>query len=164
MTEDLSTDKSRTRKKKEATALQRIGERLAGLSEEQLQRLQLPDDLLQALLAVKGMQAHGARRRQMQYIGGIMRKVDIEPIEQGLLEIEQGAMAQARAFQRIERWRDRLVAGDDQLMEELLATVPGMDRQRLGQLVRSARKAQEKEGAAKKSARHLFRYLKSMVE
>ena len=164
MTDDEFTEKSRTRLKKEAHALQRIGERLAGLSDDQLDRMELPGDLRQALTEVKTMHSHGARRRQMQFIGGIMRNVDITPIEQALLEIEQGALGQARAFHRLEAWRDQLVAGDDVLMEEILATVPAADRQRLGQLVRSARKAQEKENAPNKSARHLFRYLKSIAD
>lgn len=155
--------KSRTRLKKEAAARQRIGERLAELSEEQLGRMGLPGDLIQAIRDVKTMHAHGARRRQMQYIGGIMRKVELAPIEQALLAVEQGSLAQAREFQRIEAWRDRLVAGDDALMDEIVATVPGIDRQRLGQLVRSARKGQETENAPNKSARHLFRYLKSVI-
>ena len=156
--------KSRTRLKKEAMAMQRLGERLAELADDQLDRMELPIELRQALAEVKTMHAHGARRRQMQYIGGIMRKVDLEPIEQAVLEIEQGALGQARAFQRIESWRDRLVAGEDTAMDEILAAFPGADRQRLGQLVRSARKARAKADGSNKSARHLFRYIRSLVD
>lgn len=164
MTANEIEEKSRTRMKKEAMALQRIGERLADLSEDQLNRMALPGGLLEAILEVKSMKAHGARRRQMQYIGSLMRKVDVEPIEQALLEIEQGAFSQARAFHQVEAWRDRLVDGDDALMEEILTTVNGVDRQRLGQLVRSARKEKDNAAATKKSARHLFRYLKSLMD
>jgi ribosome-associated protein len=97
----------------------------------------------------------------MQYIGTLMRKVDAEPIEQALLEIEQGDYRQARTFQRIEAWRDRLVGGDDDLIDEIADAFPEASRQRLGQLVRSARKEKEK-NAPPKSARNLFRYLKSL--
>lgn len=105
--------------KKEAMALQRIGERLVALSDEQLQRMDLPQMLMAAIEAIRGMTSRGARRRQFQYIGTIMRAVDIEPIEQALLEIEQGAYSQAQAFHQLESWRDRLVAGDDGLMQEI---------------------------------------------
>lgn len=156
-------EKSRTQLKKEATALQGIGERLVELSDEQLLRMALPQRLMAALEAIRSMTSRGARRRQLQYIGTIMRSVDVAPIEAALMEIEQGAYQQARAFHRLETWRDRLVAGDDGLMEEILDTYPQADRQRLGQLVRSARK----KSAAKThphAARNLFRYLKTLTE
>ncbi len=160
MHEDL--EKSRTRLKKEATALQKMGEKLVLLSDEQLDRMGLPTRLLDAIQGVRAIKSHGARRRQMQYIGSLMRSVDAEPIEQALLAIEQGAYGQANAFHRIEAWRDRLVDGDDDRLQEILDAFPDADRRRLGQLVRSARKEKEK-NAPPKSARNLFRYLKSLA-
>lgn len=154
-------EKSRTRLKKEATALQKMGERLVRLSDDQLNRMELPQALLEAIRTVRTITSRGARRRQMQYIGTLMRKVDAEPIEQALLEIEQGDYRQARTFQRIEAWRDRLVGGDDDLIDEIVDALPEASRQRLGQLVRSARKEKEK-NAPPKSARNLFRYLKAL--
>lgn len=159
MIEDL--EKSRTQLKKEATVRQKIGERLVSLSDDQLGRMAVPAELMAAIRDIRPMKSHGARRRQLQYIGTLMRSVDVAPIEQALLEIEQGAYRQARSFQRLETWRDRLVAGDEELMDELLATFPEADRQRLGQLVRSARKEKAK-NAPPKSARNLFRYLKAV--
>jgi len=161
MNEDI--EKSRTQLKKEATALQGVGERLVRLSDDQLNRMNLPQSLREAIALVRGMKSHGARRRQLQYIGTLMRTVDIEPIETALLEIEQGAYRQAQAFHRIESWRDRLVAGEDQLMDKILQAYPLADRQRLGQLVRSARK-KNSDIAGPKSARNLFRYLRSLTD
>ncbi|WP_319409811.1 ribosome biogenesis factor YjgA [uncultured Desulfosarcina sp.] len=159
MQDDL--EKSRTRLKKEAVALQKMGERLVLLSDDQLDRMELLPALVDAIQTVRTIKSHGARRRQMQYIGTLMRSVDAEPIEQALLEIEQGAYRQAKAFQRIEAWRDQLVDGDDDVIHEILGTFPDADRQRLGQLVRSARKEKEK-NAPPKSTRNLFRYLKTL--
>lgn len=154
-------EKSRTRLKKEARALQKIGEKLATLSDDQLGGMDLSKVLMEAIQALRSMKSHGARRRQMQYIGTLMRNEALQPIEQALLEIEQGAYRQARAFHRIEAWRDRLVDGDDALLDEILDTFPHADRQRLGQLVRSARK--EKAGnPPTRSSRNLFRYLKQL--
>ena len=162
MATDEHTYKSRTQLKKEAQALQKIGEKLVRLSEEQLERMDLPVQLMDAIQAIRPMKSHGARRRQMQYIGGLMRSVDLEPIDQARLEIEQGAYLQAQAFHRIENWRDRLVDGDDDLLEAIVGEFPKTDRQRLGQLVRSARKERQNQRPPK-SARNLFRYLKALT-
>nr|WP_083455975.1 ribosome biogenesis factor YjgA [Desulfosarcina cetonica] len=110
------------------------------------------------------MRSHGARRRQMQYVGTLMRSVDVEPIEQALMDIEQGAYRQTQAFHRLEAWRDRLIDGDDALMAEILEDYPDADRQRLSQLVRNARKERGKEDAPARSARHLFRYLQGIMK
>ena len=152
---------SRTRLKKEAAALQKMGEKLVLLSDDQLGRMDLPARLLEAIQAVQAITSHGARRRQMQYIGSLMRSVDAEPIEQALLALEQGAYEQAKAFHRIEALRDQLVEGNDDVFDDILDTYPDADRRRLGQLVRSARK-EKKKNAPPKSARNLFRYLKSL--
>ena len=160
MHDDL--EKSRTQLKKEATALQKMGEKLVLLSDDQLGRMDLPTRLMEAIQTVRAIKSHGARRRQMQYIGSLMRSVDAEPIEQALLSIEQGAYGQAKAFHRIEAWRDQLVDGDDDVFQVILDTFPDADRRRLGQLVRSARKEKEK-NAPPKSARNLFRYLKALA-
>jgi ribosome-associated protein len=156
-------EKSRTRLKKEATARQKMGERLVTLSDEQLSRITLPMPLKEAIEAARSISAHGARRRQMQYIGTLMRSVDVAPIQQAILEIEQGAYPQAREFHRLERWRDQLVAGEEAVVEEIIEHFPDADRQRLGQLARSARKEKEN-NAPPRSARNLFRYLKGLSE
>ncbi|BBO66818.1 UPF0307 protein [Desulfosarcina alkanivorans] len=161
MDTDEKIGKSRTQLKREAAALQKLGEKLVTLSEEQLSRMALPDALMAAITVIRPMTSRGARRRQLQYIGTIMRSVDTEPIEKALLEIEQGDYRRAKAFHRIESWRDRLVAGEDAVLEKILETFPDADRQRLGQLVRSARR-EKKKSAPPKSARNLFRYLKDL--
>jgi ribosome-associated protein len=156
-------EKSRTQRKKEAIALQKIGEKLIQLSDEQLRRMDLPAEIIEAIVDIRPMTSHGARRRQMQYIGSMMRDVDAAPIEQALLEIEQGEYQRAREFHRLEAWRDRLVDGDDAAMTEILDVFPQANRQRLGQLVRSARK-EKQNNKPPKSARNLFRYLRELIE
>jgi len=163
MEEPSKLTKSRTQRKKEAIALQKIGEKLVQLSDEQLRRIDLPAELIEAIVDIRPMTSHGARRRQMQYIGSLMRDVDAAPIEQALLEIEQGEYQRARAFHRGEDWRERLVDGDDEAMMEILNAFPRADRQRLGQLVRSARK-EKQNSKPPKSARNLFRYLRELIE
>ena len=78
---------SKTRKKKEAHGLQQLGEQLVALNPGQLEAMDLPEELLEAVQAAQKIKRHGARRRQMQYIGALMRQVDPQPIESALQRI-----------------------------------------------------------------------------
>jgi ribosome-associated protein len=81
----MDTDyKSRTQKKNEAKALQRLGEQLVALPFSQLETMELPDKLLTAIESARKIKSHGARRRQIQYIGALMRHIDPQPIETAL--------------------------------------------------------------------------------
>jgi ribosome-associated protein len=79
--------KSRTRRKNEDRALQRLGEQLVALPFDQLETMGLPDELLTAIELARKIKSHGARRRQIQYIGAIMRHIDPQPIETALNRI-----------------------------------------------------------------------------
>ena len=81
---------SRTRKKNEARALQRLGEQLVALPLGQLETMELPDELLAAIELARKIRSHGARRRQIQYIGALMRHIDPQPIETALERIRSG--------------------------------------------------------------------------
>lgn len=86
---------SKTQKKKEALSLQALGARLVGLSAEQLGCIELPESVLAAVTLAKTIKKHGARDRQMQYIGTLMRKCDPKPVQEALLRIEQGKSVRA---------------------------------------------------------------------
>lgn len=159
----MKEEKSRTQYKKEALYLQALGEKLVGLGDDQVKGMNLPEELFDAVVFAKGIKKHGALRRQLQYIGSLMRLVDPEPIEHKILEIEQGAHQKAIHFQKIEKWRDGLIAGNNVLMEKIINAHPEVDRRRLGQLVRSARREKTK-NAPPKSSRNLFRYLKEISD
>ena len=85
-----SDDKSRTRKKNEARALQRLGEQLVALPLGQLETMDLPDELLTAIEFARKIRSRGARRRQIQYIGALMRQIDPQPIATALERIRTG--------------------------------------------------------------------------
>ncbi len=149
---------SRTRKKKEDRALQTLGEALVSLSPEQLATFDLPAELREALDLARKTRQHGARRRQLQYIGALMRRIDTAPIHQALANIQRGNLAKARAFQRIEAWRDALRDGRFEMIEDILNRCPEADRQQLAQLARNAcREARRDKGSG--AYRKLFRYL-----
>lgn len=140
--------------------LQALGVALAELSESQLREMRLGEDLLEALLEAKRIRSHEAKRRQMQYIGRLMREVDPAPIRSRLAELE-GSSAQASArHRRLETWRERLL-GDDEALTAFAAEHPGADLQALRTLIRNARKEQ-KESKPPRAYRELFRVLKEI--
>ena len=153
--------KSRTQKKNEARALQKLGEQLVALSAEQLERFDIPDDLRHAVMVAGKTKSFGARRRQLQYIGALMREIDPEPIQNALENIRLGDHQKVLAFKKVENWRDELKKGNDALIEEILNNCAGADRQRLTQLARNARH-EYKAGKGAKSSKILFRYLKQI--
>jgi len=155
-------EKSRTQKKNEDRALQELGKQLVGLSPEQLANIDVPEELLNAVMVARKTKKRGAKQRQMQYIGRLMRNIDAEPIGNALENIRLGDLDKARSFHKIEQWRDAIKAGEEQVIEEILASCPDAQRQRLTQLARNARDEAQK-GKGVKSSRMLFRYLKEIA-
>jgi len=149
---------SRTKKKQAVEELQKLGAALVELGAVQLDALALPAPLLAAVRDAQRISSHEARRRQLQYIGRIMRSVDPEPLRAALAAIA-GQSALARAQQRrLENWRERLI-GDDQALTAFASEHPGADLQALRTLIRNARK----EIAASRpprAQRELFRVLR----
>ena len=154
--------KSRTQKKNEARALQKLGEELVALSPEQLSNIEMADELRKAVADAVKIKSHGARRRQLQRIGKLMREIDPEPIQSALDNIRLGDHQKNLAFKKIEKWRDELKRGNQALIDEIISNCPDAERQRLAQLARNAHKEYEA-GSGVKSSRLLFRYLKAVA-
>jgi len=149
---------SKTKRKQEMHELQALGVALVALTEAQLEFLE--PELRQAVLAAKRITAHEGRRRQMQYIGKLMRGVDPAPIRARLDKIT-GSSSQADArHKRIEALRRRLLA-DDEALTHFAATHPSADLQTLRALIRNSRKEHE-EGRPPRAYRELFRLLTSI--
>ncbi|TAK65971.1 MAG: DUF615 domain-containing protein [Betaproteobacteria bacterium] len=152
---------SKTRKKKDMLALQDLGAKLVDLNEQQIETMQLPESLLAAVREARRITKHEARRRQMQYIGRLMRDLDAAPIRERLEEwLGQGREHTAQ-LHALERWRDELLAGDPAL-ERFLREYPGADSQKLRSLIRNARREQSA-ALPPKSYRELFRALREMI-
>ena len=153
---------SKSQRKREMTALQDMGAELVKLPRARLEKLDLPEHLLGALLEAQRLTSHGAIRRQMQYIGKLMRDVEVEPIAEQLAVLRGESAAAKAEFHALEHWRARLLK-DDQAVTEWLARHPDSDVQQLRQLIRNARK-EETEGKPPKSSRALFRLLREIAE
>ncbi|MSQ88771.1 MAG: DUF615 domain-containing protein [Betaproteobacteria bacterium] len=153
---------SRTKKKQQVEELQKLGAALIELPAVQLDALELPAQLLAAVLEAQRITSHGARRRQVQFIGKVMRKIDPAPVRAALAAIA-GHSSVARARQkRLEQWRERLI-GDDAALTAFANERPGADLQTLRALIRNARQ----EIAASKpprAQRELFRLIRESDE
>jgi len=151
---------SKTQKKKEALSLQALGERLVILSAEQLKNIGLPSVMFNAVTLAKKLTKHGARLRQMQYIGTLMRKYDPQPVQEALQRMEQGSREQSAEHRKIETWRDELIAGNDLLIERFALQFPLADRLQLTILVQKAREERALNDSTPAASRSLFRYLR----
>ncbi|KPJ87687.1 MAG: hypothetical protein AMJ53_17770 [Gammaproteobacteria bacterium SG8_11] len=154
---------SKSQLKRESHSRQSLGEELVKLNKEQLRTFNLPEDLQQAVELAQSIKQHGAKKRQLQYIGKLMRNIDIEPIKQGLDDLK-GISAQAIATQHnIEQWRQRLIDGGDEALHALLEEHPGIDRQRIRQLLRNVQK-ETQNNKPPKAFRELFKYLREFLQ
>jgi len=153
---------SKSQRKRDMHELQVLGEELAGQSLERLRTLDLPENLMEAFIHVKSIKAHGAVRRQLQFIGKLMRTVDPAPLRQQL-DIWSGHSREGVARQhQAEHWRERLIE-QDEAFTALLSEFPHADIPALRQIIRNARKEKE-DGKPPKHFRELYRAVLVMIE
>lgn len=152
---------SKSQHKRDMTALQDLGASLLELPQAKVDALPLSEKLAAALRDARRISSHEARRRQLQYIGKLMREEDPAPIR-AVLAAAAGQSAAARARQkRLEQWRERLI-GDDAALTEFAGAHPGADLQVLRTLIRNARK--EIAGAhPPRAQRELFRVVRQLL-
>jgi ribosome-associated protein len=133
---------SKTELKKESSELQKLGEALLTLRGDLYEKLALPEGLHNALEELRRISSHEGRRRQLQYVGKLMRGLDAEALDAvraALDEQRSGSAQQTLALHAAEKWRDELIAGDEAL-HDWLQVHPGTDVQQLRALIRQARK------------------------
>lgn len=152
---------SKSRRKRDMHERQALGVRLAALSQAQLARLPLEEGLRDALLEAQRVSGHEARRRQMQYVGKLMRSADYEAIRLAFEDLTGDSRAAVVRMHASERLRDRLL-DDDAALAQFLADHPGVDAQWLRTKVRAAR--QERTAAKPpRHARELYRWLHTLL-
>ena len=155
-----SRRRSKTRAKEEVEALQELGKRLVGVGNDRLKKLDIPESLRDAVLEAKKISSHGALRRQMQFIGKLMRDVDTDPIQEMLDELD-GISNKANArFHALEKLRDRLIENES-VITSLKNDYPELDVSALRTLRRNALKEQA-EQKPPKAYRAIFQLLKSL--
>jgi len=163
MSEDDIHDEwiSKSQKKRDCDAQQKISDKLLKLKPEELALIDLPAELEDALKQAHRINSNSALKRQRHYLGKIMRTCDSEKIENQLNSVIHRNDTNTAQFKKIERWRDRLIENDRQVLGEIIRQHPALDRQHVHNLVRQA----TKEASASKppaASRKLFKYLRGI--
>lgn len=130
---------SKTQLKRVSTGLQDLSIALLDLPDAQLDQIEMDEQLRDALRELRNIRSHGAKRRQAQYVGKLMRNADEAPLQRALTAYRMGKTRDALAFQEVERWRERLLASDEELTAWARAH-PGSEVQALRTLIRNARR------------------------
>lgn len=154
---------SKSQRKREATASQQLGKDILRLSQDAQNSIDLPENLVNALNDARKIRKNSALNRQLQYIGKLMRHIDVEPIREQYLKLTNHYDKDIKVLHNLEKWRDRLLTEGDKALEELLNEAPNADRQHLRQLIRQSAK-ETKLKKPPKSAREIFKYLKTLFE
>jgi ribosome-associated protein len=154
---------SKSQRKRDMLDLQKIGETLLKLTPAQLEKLDLPEVLLTAIQLSKKLTSNEAKRRHMQYIGKIMREVDIEPIKLYLKNLRLAHEKSTAQFHSTESWRSKLITQGDDALNSFLLEYPDVDRQQLRQLIRKAQQDRVKDrNTGGETA--LFKYLRTIIK
>lgn len=154
---------SKSQLKREMLALQALGEALVDMPDKELATIPVPERLMDQINLARKINHHGGKKRQLQYIGKLMRSFDVSAIQKAYNDLQTGRKALAREFHQLEEWRDKLIAQGAPAIEELLEKYPNGNRQQLRQMVRQAQKEQSQEKSPAAS-RKLFRYIKALEE
>lgn len=156
---------SRSAQRRAALDVLTLAERLAGLSDAELSRLPIPEDLLPDIAQARAIRAHVARKRQVAFLAKHMRREDdavLDAIRAALDASGAAAREETARLHRAERWRERLVGDDDTALAEFLDEYPHTDRQRLRQLLRAC--AEERRlDKPPRAFRELFRLLRDAL-
>jgi len=155
---------SKSARKREAAAAQDLGTRLIALKESDLRALDLDERLLDAILLAKRITARGGLARQRQYIGKLMRDVDLGPIEKALGAQSRHAAIDAEKHKRVETWRARLLQDGPAALDELARLRPAADRKSLQALIQKATSPRVDPGSREAASRELFREVRSLFE
>ncbi|MGV7962965.1 ribosome biogenesis factor YjgA [Photorhabdus tasmaniensis] len=153
---------SKSEIKRDAEALKKLGAELVDLSKNALERIPLDEDLLAAIELAQKIKREG-RRRQLQLIGKMLRARDVEPITIALDKLKNRHNQQTALFHKLEELRNKLIDGNDDVIDEVVELFPQTDRQQLRTLIRNAKK-EKAANKPPKSYRQIFQYLKDMAE
>jgi ribosome-associated protein len=155
---------SKSARKREAAAAQDLGTRLIALKEGDLVALGLPEKLFDAIMLAKRITARGGLARQRQYIGKLMRDIDLAPVEAALDAKSRGAAIDAEKHKKLEAWRARLLGEGPAALDHLVKWCPGADRKSLQALVQKATGARVDSGSREAASRELFRTLRTLFD
>jgi len=153
---------SKTEMKNDMEELQKLGEQLVELKPAVLEKFPLSEELADAIKDAQRFK-NEAKRRQLQYIGKLMRTEDVEPIQAALDKVRNKHSQATAELHKLEQLRDRIIEEGDSAIADALELYPAADRQRLRQLARQANK-EKKASKPPKASREIFQTLKALNE
>ena len=154
---------SKSQVKRECLDLQELGEAMSKLEPSALDRIPMDEKIRDAIITIRKLKKGSALKRQVQYVGKLLRNTDFEPIRDAYVKVVNHYREDVKQFHKLENWRDRLVEEGDKALGELLDEMPQLDRQHLRQLIRQANKEKQK-NKPPKSSREIFKYLRQVSE
>ncbi|MCW9698725.1 ribosome biogenesis factor YjgA [Avibacterium sp. 20-129] len=152
---------SKSEIKRDAEALKQLGEKLVNLTKTNLEKIPLEENILDAIELAQRLQKE-AKRRQLQYIGKLLRQIDTTAIQEALDKIENKHNHQQALLHKLELLRDELIIKGDEVLGDVLNDYPNADRQHLRNLIRAAQK-EKAQNKPPKAYRELFQYLKELA-
>jgi ribosome-associated protein len=162
--DDAAERPSKSAAKRAAHAVQELGEALIGLSDAELDALDLPEELAAAVRAARRITSRAGGARQRQYIGKLMRALDPAPIRAALAARGAVSAREAERFRRVEEWRERLIEGGAAVLEELRRAHPGIETSEWARRVADAQAERGRRAGAAGASRELFRALRALFD
>lgn len=163
MEDDEQFEISKSQRKRELDDLKKLGSELLEFSDDALRQLMIADVLLEALRTARRITSNSARKRQLQYIGKLLKDEDAAPLQAAVDARNHQHLTHTRDFHKIEELRDKLIKEGDSALPDVLALFPHTDRQHLRKLIRQTRKELETRQPPRAS-RLLFRYLRELQD
>lgn len=161
--EPLPEVSSKSQRKRDSEKLQLLGRQLVEMPDNQLQKFTLEESLLTAIYEARKLNSREAKRRQIQYIGKLMRTTDLEHIELTMDRLNHQSKTFRQHFAKIETWREKIINQGGPAIEALIETYPEADRQQLRNLQRQANRERE-HNKAPTASRKLFAYLRELLD
>jgi ribosome-associated protein len=162
--EPLFDGPSKSVLKRDAHRAQLLGEQLIALKDPELTALELPERLHEAIVAARSISSRGGGARQRQYIGKLMRDIDLTRVREALGAKAAKSAQEAQRFQRAENWRTRLVEGGPEALAALRSAYPAVDEAQWLLRVAAVRSEQQRTGAGGGASRELFRALRELLD
>jgi ribosome-associated protein len=166
--QDAPERPSKSERKRAAHAAQDLGEALVRLRDPELEALGLPERLTEAVREARRITSRAAAARQRQYIGKLMREIDLAPVRAALAARSERDAMETQLFKRAEGWRERLIAEGEAALEELARLRPGLDRPEWSRRIGAARRERSSAGTRSATAgpagRELFRAIRALLE
>ena len=160
---DLDKDSvvSKTELKKDSKNIQKFGKRISELTINNIQAFKFPLTIYEATIGLKNLKSNSAKKRQVQYLGKLLREIDLTDAFLVMKQLEVGSQKEIQRNHIIEGWRDKLLSNNDSITE-FFDEYPKVDRQSLRQTISNAQK-EKKGNKPPKYSRQLFKLIKDII-